>query len=109
MALAAKTLERLSADPDLVRQAEERELSLYFYQSSLARAKHEGLLEGEKKGLLDGKHEGKVETLLLLLSSRFGELPESIQTRLHQSNDAELTRCAGHVLRATSLDDLFDD
>lgn len=109
MALATRTLERLSADPDLVRQAEERELSLYFYQSSLARAKHEGLLEGEKKGLLDGKHEGKVETLLLLLSSKFGELPESIQTRLHQSNDAELTRCAGRVLRATSLDDLFDD
>ena len=97
MALAIETLERLSADPDLARQAEERELSLYFYRSSLARAKQEGLLEG------------KQQTLFFLLSSKFGELPESIQRRLRQGTDAELTRWARSVLRATSLDDVFDD
>ena len=101
MALATETLERLSADPELARQAEERELSLYFYRSSLARAKQEGLLEGEKKG--------KLETLFLQLSSKFGELPKKVQVRLRQGTDEELSRWTQRVLNATSLDALFDD
>lgn len=60
--------------------------------------------EGEERGKL----EGKLETLRLLLSSKFGDVPESVQIRLQEGTDAELTRWIRRVLTAASLDEVFD-
>jgi predicted transposase/invertase (TIGR01784 family) len=119
MASAIENLEQLSADPELVRQAEERQLSRFFYELSLVNAKQEGLLEGKQVGLLEGKQvgllegkqvgllEGKRETLLLLLQAKFDAVPPSLQARLQSGTDAELTRWAARLLKVQTIDEVF--
>lgn len=111
MATATDTLERISADPDLVRRAEERELSKFFYESSLVnaeqRGKAEGRLEGKAEGRLEGKAEGKAELLVGLLRAKFGELPTAIEGRILRASDEEFRTWSGRVLAANSLDEVF--
>jgi hypothetical protein len=101
MTTALKALEQLSEDPETARLARAREESMFFYHSSIAHAerqgRQEGLLEGERKGLL------------LLLGTKFGEVPASIELRLQQGTDAELMRWTERVLSASSIDDVFGE
>jgi predicted transposase/invertase (TIGR01784 family) len=99
MATATETLERISADPDLVRRAEERELSKFFYESSLVNA--------EAKGKAEGRLEGKAELLVDLLVARFGDLPKPTRARVLRATDDEFQTWTRRVVCAASLEQVF--
>ena len=65
MAVAVKTLDELSQDPEIYRQARTRREEKILYQMDLAASRSEGerkgLLEGERKGLLEGERKGLLE------------------------------------------------
>lgn len=61
-----------------------------------------GMRAGIEKGKLEGKQEGKQEAILqlitLLLSQRFGTLPDTVAQRLSQLTVGQLQALAGNVL-----------
>ena len=123
MAVAVKTLDELSQDPEIYRQARTRHEEKILYQMDLAASRSEGLLEGERKGmlagkrkgmlagkregLLEGKREGKRELLLDQLEQRFGPLPPATRPRIDAAAPEQLRAWARRVLTATTLDDVL--
>jgi flagellar biosynthesis/type III secretory pathway protein FliH len=70
----------------------------------IAREARESALQ---EGLEKGREEGKRDLLLDLLERRFGTLPETTVQRVRAlTSPEELSRLAGRVLDAPSLDDL---
>ena len=61
-----------------------------------------GMRAGIEKGKLEGKQEGKQEATLqlitLLLSQRFGTLPDTVAQRLSQLTVGQLQALTGNVL-----------
>jgi hypothetical protein len=55
----------------------------------------------------EGRHLGRVETVLHLLELRFRPLPNAVKTRVQAASRAELERWAERVLEAKTLDDVF--
>lgn len=62
---------------------------------------------GRQEGLIEGRRQGTVDLLRLLLGQAFGELPESTLQRLDAANLEELERWSSRVLSARSLDEVF--
>jgi predicted transposase/invertase (TIGR01784 family) len=56
--------------------------------------------------LAEGKVEGKLEMLLMLLSQRFGDLPESMTDRLSQLSLAQLEAIGTQLLNFTQIADI---
>jgi len=72
-----------------------------------AKYQKEGLEEGRQEGLQKGVVEGKRETLLRLLTKKFGTLPEVVTARVRALESAdELDRYLDRVLTATTLDEM---
>jgi hypothetical protein len=65
--------------------------------------------EGRAQGLEQGRRRGQVETLASLLTQRFGPIPAPHRERLAEANTDQLRELVGHVLTASSLDELFAD
>lgn len=65
--------------------------------------------ESLKEGLKEGRREGQAQLLLRQLSLRFGDLPRTIQQRIHEAPGADLERWAERVLGARSLDEVLAD
>ena len=84
--------------------------SLEFeYQSDFARRYvAEGLAKGKAEGIAEGVAAGRVEIILELLRTRFGPLPDSIQTRVRGAEGAQLHAVAKRVLTAPSLEEALD-
>lgn len=71
---------------------------LFKYQSDFARRYvAQGIAEGEAKG--------RLELILDLLGSRFGPLPESIQTRVRSASAAQIHAVGKQVLTAQTLEE----
>ena len=73
--------------------------------------REEGRKEGLEKGLEKGRHAGLVagkrDTLLQLLATKFGSLPEETTFRVQAMESLdELDRYLGRVLSANSLDEM---
>ncbi|MFM7572223.1 MAG: Rpn family recombination-promoting nuclease/putative transposase, partial [Snowella sp.] len=66
------------------------------------------LQEGRQEGLQMGRQEGEVALLMRLLVKRFGNVSESIQSRLTQASIADLERWGDRILEAKTLTDIFD-
>jgi len=66
----------------------------FEYQSDFAR-----------RYVAQGKAEGRMEFTLQLLASRFGPLPEEIQTSVRGANDAQLYAVAERILTAQTLEE----
>jgi predicted transposase/invertase (TIGR01784 family) len=95
MALARKTLDQLSQDPETRRLAREREDSLALYRMHLAASHAEGKVEGEAK------------VLLKQLGYRFGPLSNAIRARVEAATVAQLDAWVERVLTAATLDEVF--
>ena len=115
MAVAVKTLDELSQDPEIAHLARVRREEERFYQMSLAASRSEGLseglLEGERKGLLEGERKGLLagrrEMLLEQLEQRFGPLPPTTRTRIDAAASEQLRAWARRVLVANNLEEVL--
>jgi hypothetical protein len=63
--------------------------------------------EWEAQFLRQGRKDGEATLLTLLLRKRFGELPESVRTRLSEARPDELERWGERLLEVSSLSDVF--
>lgn len=88
------------------------------YVSSIERIKleqvreaclQEGRQEGRQEGLLFGKQEGESSMLSRLLARRFGDLPQSVQTRVKNASKAQIELWFDRAIAALSLDEVFQD
>ena len=66
------------------------------------------LQEGHQKGRQEGRQEGEVALLMRLLVKRFGNVSESIESRLTQATIADLELWGDRILEAKTLTDIFD-
>jgi hypothetical protein len=67
----------------------------------------EGRQEGIREGIREGRKDGEAALLTLLLQKRFGELPDSVRTRLLGAHPDELEHWGERLLEVSSLNDLF--
>ena len=66
------------------------------------------LQEGHQKDRQEGRQEGEVALLMRLLVKRFGNVSESIESRLTQATIADLELWGDRILEAKTLTDVFD-
>ncbi|MEM9456853.1 MAG: Rpn family recombination-promoting nuclease/putative transposase [Myxococcota bacterium] len=111
MAVAVKTLDQLSQDPEICRQARTRREEKVLYQMDLdaswSEGERKGLLEGERKGLLEGKREMLLELLLEQLEQRFGPLLPATRAQIDAAASEELRAWARRVLTADNLEEVL--
>jgi predicted transposase YdaD len=70
--------------------------------------RQEGRQEGRQAGRQEGRQEGEVALLMRLLVKRFGNVSESIESRLIQASIADLELWSDRILEAKTLTDIFD-
>jgi predicted transposase/invertase (TIGR01784 family) len=104
MDTAKKTLEELSADPEIRARAYERETALRAHHHTIAAERAEGEARGLAKGRVEGRVEGLREMLARLLAKRFGELPPWAADRVAQAQAEQLEIYLEAVLTASSLE-----
>ncbi len=68
--------------------------------------RQEGRQEGREEGREEGRLSGKRETLVQLLSSKFGPLSDEFGAIVQAMNSEQLDACLDRVLTATSLEDM---
>lgn len=56
---------------------------------------------------MEGRMEGRADTLEKQLRLKFGDLPDAIAQRLHQASDAELDLWSERILFVASMDEVF--
>ncbi len=56
----------------------------------------------------EGKREGIVLTLRQLSSQRFGTIPDWTEDRLKDARPKDLERWTGHILEASTLEEIFE-
>jgi hypothetical protein len=96
---AKDALDRLSADPEARERAERRELELKLYEYGIATIRAEERIEG--------RAEGKQQTLLRLLALKFGDLPSAVQARAAAASESELDLWLERLLFAETLEAVF--
>ncbi|MEM9459307.1 MAG: DUF4351 domain-containing protein, partial [Myxococcota bacterium] len=99
MAVAVKTLDELSQDPEIYHQARTRREEKILYQMDLSASRSEGLQEGERKG--------KREMLLEQLEQRFGPLPPTTRAQIDAAASEQLRAWARRVLTANNLEEVI--
>ena len=67
----------------------------------------EGRLEGRHEGRLEGRLEGKCGLLEMILTRRFGPLPDWAKQRLASASSEQLDQWAERALEAKSLQDVW--
>ncbi|MBF0614726.1 MAG: DUF4351 domain-containing protein [Magnetococcales bacterium] len=67
----------------------------------------EGMMIGEQRGRLAGERRQAEQTLLRLLTRRFGSIPLALDVRLRGAELASLERWTDRVLDANSLEEVF--
>jgi len=67
----------------------------------------EGIQEGIREGIREGRKDGEATLLTLQLRKRFGELPESVRTRVSEARPDELEHWGERLMDASSLEDVF--
>jgi hypothetical protein len=82
-------------------------LAEQFIAEGEERGRNEGLERGRHEGLERGRQLTLVATLERLLTRRFGDLPQTIQTRLQSASISELEDLTDAILDAQSLQELF--
>jgi hypothetical protein len=97
--------------PEAARRAlQAMDASKYEYQSEFARryfgaGKAEGVAEGVARGVAQGVAQGRVEIVLKLLGTRYGQLTAAVAARVQGANTADLDAIAQRVLTAQTLDE----
>lgn len=68
----------------------------------------EGREEGRKEGLKEGQRDAACNLLLTLLTEKFGEVPTSTTALMRQANGATLETWTRRILRASTIDEVFE-
>jgi hypothetical protein len=93
----------LNSLPEAARLAlQAMDASKYEYQSEFAR-RYFG--EGKAEGVAQGVAQGRMELVLELLATRYGQLSAAIAARVQGANAADLNAIAQRVLTAQTLDE----
>jgi predicted transposase/invertase (TIGR01784 family) len=100
---AKHALEKLSADPEVRLQAEQREMALQMWEADVAKVRREGIEEGRE----EGRVEGKAAVLLRVLALKFGQLSPQTAQRVRLAPEASLDSWSERLISATALDDVF--
>lgn len=80
------------------------------YVTSFERlAKEEGVEQGKQQGMQQGMQQGQTKLLILLLTHRFGPLPDEVRQRVGQGTLEEIDLWASRILDAESLGQVFGD
>ena len=88
----------------------ERELKkTRFYQEVFGEGRQEGRQEGWQEGRQEGRQEGVADTLLRLVTAKFGPPTSVTRQRLASADTETLLRWSERILKADSLDELFGD
>ncbi|MBF0181667.1 MAG: DUF4351 domain-containing protein, partial [Magnetococcales bacterium] len=82
---------------------------LHFQASMVESTWGAGMLEGEKKGRLEGEQIGEAKILLRQLQRRFGAVPDWTGERIAKATSPDLEAWSLRVLDARSLDEIFAD
>ncbi|WP_051443561.1 Rpn family recombination-promoting nuclease/putative transposase [Curvibacter gracilis] len=67
-----------------------------------------GIRKGMEQGMEKGLEKGLTEALLIQLKARFAPLPDWVAPQLAQASKSQLEVCLTRLLRAATLDELFD-
>jgi predicted transposase/invertase (TIGR01784 family) len=94
MALAKKTLERLSEDPEVRRLARDREDAINLYRVELVASR----MEGETRG--------RADVLLKQLGLRFGPPSAAIRAQVESASSQQLDAWVERVLTAATPDEV---
>lgn len=71
--------------------------------STAERLRREGKAEGKAEGIA----EGRAETILRMVTKRFGAVPEHLVARVRNGSPADLDRWTDRILDARSLAEVF--
>jgi hypothetical protein len=80
-----------------------KETLMTFSEVIVERARTKALAEGELKGEL----KGRLATLLQLLNLKFGDISPDVRERVATASELEITRWAGAILTAMTIEDVF--
>jgi len=92
-----------------------------MYQTIADKLTVESRLEGEGRGIVKGKREGiiegreiglreaKAQTLVLLLSQRFGSVSDVVAEHVRKAQEAQLDAWLRRVIGAARIEDVFAD
>ena len=84
-----------------------REAGPELWETVMPTVAEEWMKEGEARGLLRGRAEGKAETLLRLLERRFGAVPEDARALIRTASVGELDAWLDAFVSASNLDDVL--
>jgi len=115
MSDAANRLLMLSEEPEVTRLARARAEAEFFYELDLRKLRAEGEAEGEARGRAEGEARGraegearaKVETVLRLITLKFGAPSAALEGSVRGASGSELDRLAERILFADSPEELF--
>ena len=78
----------------------------YWIEKGKVEGKAEGIIEGETKGKPKWTAKGKADTIVLILNSKFGFIPEELENRINQITDIErLNKLTLLATRCQSLEE----
>jgi predicted transposase YdaD len=80
-----------------------------FYQEVFGEGHQEGRQEGWQEGRKEGRQEGVADTLLRLMTAKFGPPTPATRQRLAGADTETLLRWSERLLGAESIDELFGD
>lgn len=69
----------------------------------------EGVAKGLERGRVEGRVEAQRDTLVRLLTLRFGEVPESIRERIAAATAEDLSTWTDRVITAHGIGPIFGD
>ena len=65
--------------------------------------------QAQQKGRIEGEQKGQAKMLINMLALKFGPLSNAQQERIRQNSMPELNQLMAMALKATSLDELFNN
>jgi flagellar biosynthesis/type III secretory pathway protein FliH len=105
---AKAALEELSADPEVRRQATDREVALLLHRAEFAKGQEQAAAKARKEGREEGREEGRADLLLNQLKCKFGDVPDAVRERLKSASSEEISLWAERILFANALDEVFE-
>ena len=96
-------IKKRDIDPSILAQLKDEAA----WERAKRRFTDEGRKEGRKEGRLAGKKEGEVNSLILLLETKFTPLDEKQKNSIANLEEEQLKKAMAYIFQATSLDDMF--
>jgi predicted transposase YdaD len=95
----------------MTEREESAMLAQYIKDKGFQEGRKTGQEEGRRKGRLEGRHEGRLEgkcgLLEMILTRRFGPLPDWAKQRLASASSEQLDQWAERALEVKSLQDVW--